>query len=398
MSVLFNLITCLTILQATIFSLIFIFNKKRNVSLILLGIYLITIVGPGLHFLLANFNIKARFEFPTNFYLLSPPIFYLYTKSVLGLLSKKDSRHLILGIIEFFFYILLFYFPSELAEPYYRYFLLPNKLVILTVFLPIYSVSYLLASIYLLNKCNFRVQEFYTSNEQKRLKWIYITNIISIFLYVLDTVTTFMSVKHGFQINIFLISTIAIAFIVYWISIYGMNQKSLILDLDDEDVKNKMSTISDELPGLEHFNEENFKQVKMSDKALMENIETLPLNNTENNSLNDDYALKYQKIVAFFEATKIYKDKEINLFKVADLLQMPYKDISKVINRCSEKNFNQFLNEFRINEAKRLIKNNDFEKYNLNWIAEEVGFNSRSTFFAVFKSLVGMTPNEFKNI
>jgi AraC-like DNA-binding protein len=398
MSVLFNLITCLTILQATIFSLIFIFNKKRNVSLILLGIYLITIVGPGLHFLLANFNIKVRFEFPTNFYLLSPPIFYLYTKSVLGLLSKKDSRHLILGIIEFFFYLLLFFFPSELADTYYRYYLLPNKLVIFTVFLPIYSVSYLLASIYLLNKCNFRVQEFYTSNEQKRLKWIYITNIISIFLYVLDTLTTFMSIKYGFQINIFLIGTIAIAFIVYWISIYGMNQKSLILDLDDEDVKNKMSTISDELPALEHFNEENFKQVKMSDKALMENIEKLPLNKTENNSLNDDYALKYQKIVAFFEATKIYKDKEINLFKVADLLQMPYKDISKVINRCSEKNFNQFLNEFRINEAKRLIKNNDFEKYNLNWIAEEVGFNSRSTFFAVFKSLVGMTPNEFKNI
>jgi AraC-like DNA-binding protein len=250
----------------------------------------------------------------------------------------------------------------------------------------------------LLNKYNFRVQEFYTSNEQKRLKWIYITNIISIFLYVLDTVTTFMSIKYGFQINISLIGTIAIAFIVYWISIYGMNQKSLILDLDDEDVKNKMSTISDELPALEHFNEENFKQVKMSDKALMENIEKLPLNKTENNSLNDDYALKYQKIVAFFEATKIYKDKEINLFKVADLLQMPYKDVSKVINKYSEKNFNQFLNEFRINEAKRLIKNNDFEKYNLNWIAEEVGFNSRSTFFAVFKSLVGITPNEFKNI
>jgi AraC-like DNA-binding protein len=398
MSVLFNLITCLTIIQAAIFSLIFIFNKKRNVSLILLGIYLITIVGPGLHFLLANFNIKVRFEFPTNFYLLSPPIFYLYTKSVLGLLSKKDSRHLILGIIEFFFYLILFFFPSELAEPYYRYFLIPNKLVILTVILPIYSVSYLLASIYLLNKCNYRVQEFYTSNEQKRLNWIYTTNIISIFLYVIDTVTTFLSVKHGFQINIFLISTTAIAFIVYWISIYGMNQKSLILDMDDEDVKNKMSTISDELPAIEHFNEENFKHVKMSHKALIENIETVPINKTENKGLTDDYAFKYQKIVAFFEATKIYKDKEINLFKVADLLQMPYKDVSKVINKYSEKNFNQFLNEFRINEAKRLIKNNDFEKYNLNWIAEEVGFNSRSTFFAVFKSLVGMTPNEFKNI
>jgi AraC-like DNA-binding protein len=397
MNVLFNLITCLTILQAAIFSLIFIFNKKRNVSLILLGVYLITIVGPGLHFLLDNFNIRARFEFPTNFYLLSPPIFYLYTKSILGLLSKKDSKHLVLGTIEFFFFLVLYFYPNELAEPFYRHYLIPNKLIIFTFFVPIYSVAYLLASIFLLNKYNFRVQEFYSSNEQKRLKWIYITNVISIFLYVLDTVTTFMSIKYGFQINIYMIITSAIAFIVYWISIYGINQKSLILDLEDENLKNTISTTPTVRQGEVHLKDKLQEATKLNEEIEQLDIIKTPLNKSENKVFTDDYGLKYQKIVTFFEETKIYKDKEINLFKVADLLQMPYKDVSKVINRYSEKNFNQFLNEFRINEAKRLIKDSDFEKYNLTWLAEEVGFNSRSTFFAVFKSLVGMTPNEYKN-
>jgi AraC-like DNA-binding protein len=390
MTELFDLITNLTILQAVVFFFLFTLNRKRNVSLILLGIYLITIVGPGFHFLLDNFNIKAVYEFPTNFYLLSPPIFYLYTKSVLGILSKKDIKHIVLGTLEFVFFLFLYIYPYGFTGLVYINYIIPNKLLIFTILIPIYSVSYLLASILILRKYNFRVEEFYSSNEQKRLRWIYVTNIISIFLYVVDTITTFISIKFGFQINIYLIITSAIAFIVYWISIYGLNQKSLILDIDiaHEELENNTGQ---KLSKVEI--EDNFigNKETLIIEAKKETIKPLiPLS-------KDAYKENYLKIVAFFEETKIYKDKEINLFSVSELLQMQYRDVSKSINTCANKNFNQFLNEFRVNEAKRLIKAEEFQRYNLTWIAEEVGFNSRSTFFAVFKSLVGMTPNEFKN-
>jgi AraC-like DNA-binding protein len=415
MTELFDLITNLTILQAVVFFFLFTLNRKRNVSLILLGIYLITIVGPGLHFLLDNFNIKAVYEFPTNFYLLSPPIFYLYTKSVLGILSKKDIKHLVLGTLEFVFFLYLFIYPYEFATTVYRNFLIPNRVLIFTVFIPIYSVSYLVASILILRKYNFRVEEFYSINEQKRLKWIYVTNIISIFLYILDTITTFISIKYGFQVNVYLIITSAIAFIVFWISIYGLNQKNLILDIDDDKIDNliKESQIKEseknevtnefDKKSIESKNESNEPESKdISLKKIQKNKIEIDLEKNEkiydnNLFLALEFQSNYQKIVLFLEETKIYKDKEINLFRLAELVQIPYRDVSKAINSIANKNFNQFLNEFRVNEAKRLIKQDELQKYNLSWIAEEVGFNSRSTFFAVFKSLVGMTPNEFKN-
>jgi AraC-like DNA-binding protein len=75
---------------------------------------------------------------------------------------------------------------------------------------------------------------------------------------------------------------------------------------------------------------------------------------------------------------------------------MPYREVSNVINKFANKNFNLFLNEFRIDEAKRLINNDSSDKFNLTWIAEEVGFNSRSSFFAAFKTISGTTPDKYK--
>ncbi len=370
MDKIFNLITSLTILQAVVYSAIFILNKKRNTSLILLGLYLFTIVGPGLHFILDNFNIKAVYEFPTNFYLLSPPLFYLYTRSVLGVLRKKDYWHLLLGILEFVFFTVLFLYPQELAEPYYRHLLIPNKILIFVGVVPIYSVSYLVASTVILRKYKASVKNFYSSAEESRLNWIYITNFISIFLYVIDTSASLILIKNGYEINTYMVITLAIAFIVYWISIYGLNQKNLLLEIREEDAP----SITVEKPVSDH------KEIFVA----------------QNSFKHEDYEEKYHRIVAFVNETKIYKDKEINLFTIANLLQMPYREVSNVINKFANKNFNLFLNEFRVEEAKSLITDDDSDKYTLTWIAEEVGFNSRSTFFAAFKSITGMTPAEFK--
>jgi AraC-like DNA-binding protein len=370
MDKIFNLITCLTILQAIVYTFIFVLSKKRNTSLILLGIYLFTIVGPGLHFILDNFNIKAVFEFPTNFYLLSPPIFYLYTRSVLGVLKKKDYWHLLPGIVEFLFFTILFIYPEELARPFYKNILIPNKVLVFVALIPIYSVSYLVASIVILKKFKSAVKNFYSSYEEHRLNWIYITNFISIFLYVIDTTASLIIIKVGYEINTYMVITTAIAFIVYWISIYGLNQKNLLLEIVEENTT-----------------------VPEIDNSISEVVES---SIQENTIKSEEYEEKYNKIVVFVKETKIYKDKELNLFTIANLLQMPYREVSNVINKFANKNFNLFLNEFRVDEAKQLIGDDSSDKFNLTWIAEEVGFNSRSTFFAAFKAIAGMTPAEYK--
>jgi AraC-like DNA-binding protein len=286
---------------------------------------------------------------------------------VLGVLRKKDYWHLLPGIIEFVFFSILFIYPEELARPFYQNILLPNKVLVLVVLIPIYSLTYLVTSIILLKKYKPTVKNFYSSYEESRLNWIYLTNSISIFLYMLDSAACLIIIKKGYELNIQMAMTIAIAFIVYWISIYGINQKNLLLEIEND-------------------------QKVVIENPSVEEKDIAPQNDIK----IEEYEEKYNKIISFVNESKIYKDKNLNLFTFANRLQMPHREVSNVINKFANKNFNLFLNEFRIDEAKHLINNDSSDKFNLTWIAEEVGFNSRSTFFAAFKTISGTTPDKYK--
>jgi AraC-like DNA-binding protein len=81
---------------------------------------------------------------------------------------------------------------------------------------------------------------------------------------------------------------------------------------------------------------------------------------------------------------------------VAEMTELNIKEVSRLINQYAKKNFNQFVNSFRVDEAKKHLNNSEMNHLNLTGIAEKVGFNSRSAFFSAFKQQEGITPNEFK--
>jgi AraC-like DNA-binding protein len=58
-------------------------------------------------------------------------------------------------------------------------------------------------------------------------------------------------------------------------------------------------------------------------------------------------------------------------------------------------NFYDFVNKYRVEEAKRLLLDNN-RNYKIIAIAYEVGFNSKATFNRVFKKFTGLTPSDFK--
>jgi len=171
---------------------------------------------------------------------------------------------------------------------------------------------------------------------------------------------------------IYLLEAFFMGFIVYWVSIYGIVQKVLLLD--DTVVKDSLD----------------------NDDLNAENLMDGKVNLARNDKPNPETSENFEKIIAFFKDTKIYTNKEVNLFMVSDMLQIPYKEVSRLINTYGQKNFNQFVNSFRIQEAKRLLEDADFEKYNFSGIADAVGFNSRSSFFTNFKQIEGITPLDYK--
>ena len=108
----------------------------------------------------------------------------------------------------------------------------------------------------------------------------------------------------------------------------------------------------------------------------------------------DDY---HQRLLDFMEKEKPYLDCELTVKDLADRLIMAPKDLSQVINERSGKNFCDFINHYRIEEAKKLltrsVKDKDMSILN---IAFDVGFNSKSSFNLVFKKTTGLTPSQFR--
>ncbi len=92
---------------------------------------------------------------------------------------------------------------------------------------------------------------------------------------------------------------------------------------------------------------------------------------------------------------ELFKKPNLKLPDVAKKMNVPAHRLSQLLNDNIGKNFPQFINEYRIKAAKKLIKTNDM--YSLEAIGYECGFNSKSTFYATFKKLAGTTPAKYKS-
>lgn len=140
--------------------------------------------------------------------------------------------------------------------------------------------------------------------------------------------------------------------------------------------------------------EEKLEQLKKVEKKVIEE------DTTNNSSAEDDKRSDLlEKIVHSMEDDKLYLDKELTISKLAEHLNSNRKYISEAINQEFDKNFNNYVNEYRVKEARKLILNDQMKKYTLQSISETVGFNNRATFNAAFKKITGVTPSFFyKNI
>jgi AraC-like DNA-binding protein len=103
-----------------------------------------------------------------------------------------------------------------------------------------------------------------------------------------------------------------------------------------------------------------------------------------------------QRLTKSMENEKLFLNENLTLKELADKLETSPNNLSQIINEKFNKNFYEFINEYRINEVKSLLTDPKYSNYSLLGIAFECGFNSKSTFNSVFKQFTGKTPSEFR--
>ena len=92
-----------------------------------------------------------------------------------------------------------------------------------------------------------------------------------------------------------------------------------------------------------------------------------------------------------------YQDAELSLSLLAERLEIHPHELSRIINVALKKNFNDFINEYRIREVTRKMQDPAYDRLTLLGIAFESGFNSKSTFNRTFRQMTGKSPAECKN-
>lgn len=106
-------------------------------------------------------------------------------------------------------------------------------------------------------------------------------------------------------------------------------------------------------------------------------------------------ALDLERIISTIRDQELFLDPNLTLIALARKLGTNRASLSHLINSAGEVNFNRFINEFRVERARRLLETSEQQIID---VAFDCGFNSKATFNRVFRQLVGETPSRYRSL
>lgn len=103
-----------------------------------------------------------------------------------------------------------------------------------------------------------------------------------------------------------------------------------------------------------------------------------------------------QRLTDCFEKEKMHLQEDLKLSDIAGRLGVPAHQLSEVLNGELGATFFDFVNGYRVEEARRMLADPTFGESKILAVAFDAGFGNKATFFRVFKKFTGMTPTEFR--
>lgn len=259
---------------------------------------------------------------------------------------------------------------------------------------------------------------YYKSGKDKFAKLDYLFFIPNIIYFTIEGIEINL-VKENLLVEIFEIAS-ELAFLLYLLAIiYSIitNKKKhwIIYFAIPIAILFALSSVNDILKAfgmaeLPLFNDQNFNTYLLlviaflfyfiAFKLLGKNKDILPRTETskyKNSNLNSKLIEQYKAdLVRSMEIDKLYLNNKLSIVDVSDKLNIPRQYISEVLNEHMDTSFQDFINEYRVEEFINRLKNDQNNHFTLLGIATDVGFNSKSSFNAIFKKYKGLTPTQYK--
>ncbi|MFL0113844.1 helix-turn-helix domain-containing protein [Tenacibaculum maritimum] len=196
------------------------------------------------------------------------------------------------------------------------------------------------------------------------LKWLYNFFILSTTCYVLWIIAIIIKVNLGYFdfLSSYYPLRILTTTIIFWLGYQAVIHLQILKDR--KEIRQKVSNIKPKKIPIEK-KEEEFEQ---------------------------DFSV----IDSFIRNGEKFLEPKYTLKSLAKDLKLGSGRISVAINRSINKSFIDYINEMRVNYAKNILVSPDYKKYTITSIGLESGFNSKSTFYTVFKKHTGYTPLAYR--
>lgn len=116
----------------------------------------------------------------------------------------------------------------------------------------------------------------------------------------------------------------------------------------------------------------------------------------EKSSISEQEAIVYlARLNKLMESDKLYLDSELTIDSLARKLKITKHHLTQVLTGVLDSNFNKYINNYRVLHASELLRETD-GKVSIGDVGTESGFNSRTSFYRVFKAYHGVSPVDFK--
>lgn len=220
--------------------------------------------------------------------------------------------------------------------------------------------GYTLAAFFQIRKHKKQLERTHSSEVRNIFNWLQRWIINAIFFFVATYLVVEITVSTG-KINMhdtFRIISFFISIYIFYISFYGIKHTQAFQKLDAE-------VLACEKELTEGTNEEKVKEI-------------------------------IKRLYEVMEDEQPYLDPDLTIADLSKLCGLPSGQISAAINKGLDKNFYDFINEYRVKEFIQRIDEKEYAQLSLLGLAYDCGFRSKSTFNAFFKRYTGRTPSHFK--
>ncbi|MDR6486290.1 AraC-like DNA-binding protein [Chryseobacterium vietnamense] len=274
--------------------------------------------------------------------LLQMPLYYLYVNAACYYNFTLRTKHL-LHAVPFLFFLVSFGISGDSEQ----------KDQAFDVVSTVQYYFYIVAIFLVLRTFRKLYQENYSSNHHLTYKWLMQTTILFLIGNTFVLIREFLKDNETAFLYLYTLNSVFVLFVISWFVLNALYRPNLLAGI---------------------------------------NKDLIPVQSVEKLQKEDPEQLK--TLLNYMETEKPYLDDKLTLQKLAKLIGMQEKPLSVLINQHTGKHFFDFINEFRINQAKTILK--EQPQLTVLEVLYEVGFNSRSSFYTAFKKETGVTPTDYR--